>query len=175
MSIGFGARATYSQPYQSYANTPQQPATFTSNGQFKASYSSATPSTSTKQHPPHLSVSTKETSVKKPAIAKRTPEEYEIMGRTAERYFLTHAASLCSPITFLFTRLNSRLAHDQELILHPDVDSQFVDETDVIKRLLPYHIFQQPKEDLGSTVSGKAKTKVAEADLKEEIRGEGAF
>jgi hypothetical protein len=94
MSIGFGARATYSQPYQNYANTPQQPAIFTSNGQFKASYSSATPSTSTKQHPPQPSVYavpiTKETSVKKPAIAKRTPEECEIMAQTAERYF-SHA------------------------------------------------------------------------------------
>jgi len=87
----------------------------------------------------------------------------------------SHAAFLCFPITFLFTRLNSRLAHDQGLISHPDVDSQFVDETDVIKRLLPYHIFQQPKEDLGPTISGKAKANVAEVDLKEEIRGEGAF
>lgn len=177
MSISFGARATYSQPYQNYANTPQQPAIFTSNGQFKASYSSATPSTSTNQHPPVSAVSiTKETtSVKKPAIAKRTPEEYEIMAQTAERYFLICAAFLCFPIIFLLTRLNSRLAHDQRLISHPDVDSQFVDETDVIERLLPYHIFQQPKEDLGSTISGKATANPAEVDLKEEIRGKGAF
>ena len=176
MSISFGAQATYSQPYQNYANTSQQPAIFTSNGQFKASYSSAAPSTSTKQHPPQPSVCavpfTKEiTSVKKPANAKRTAEEYEIMSHTAERYFLTCTVSLSSQI-IIFTRLNSRLAHDQGLISHPDVDSQFVDETDVIKRLLPYHIFQQPKEDLTSTISGKAKANVAE---KEEIRGKRAF
>lgn len=67
-------------------------------------------------------------------------------------------------------RLNSCVAQDQGLVSHPDVDSQFVDEIDVIKRLLPYHIFQQPKEDLGSTISGKAKANVAEVDLKEEIR-----
>jgi len=70
-----------------------------------------------------------------------------------------------------FTRLNSLLAHDQGLISHPDVDSQFVDETDVIKRLLPYHIFHQPKEDLSSTISGRAKANLVEVNLKEEIRG----
>ena len=90
MSIGFGAQATYSQPYPNYTNIPQQGPIFTSNGQFRASYSSATgPSTSTGQHPPQPSVCaaiTKETtSVKKPAIAKRTQEEYEIMTQTAER------------------------------------------------------------------------------------------
>jgi len=89
MSIGFGAQATYSQPYSSYTNIPPQGANFTSNGEFRTSYSSATPSTSTKQHRPQPSVCaviTKETtSVKKPAIAKRTQEEYEIMTQTSER------------------------------------------------------------------------------------------
>ena len=77
----------------------------------------------------------------------------------------------CFTTIFLFTRLNSRLAHDQGLISHPDVDSQFVDETDVIKRLLPYHIFHQPKEDLSSTISGRTKANIVEVNLEEEIRG----
>ena len=74
-----------------------------------------------------------------------------------------------------FPRFNSCLAHDQELVSHPDVDSQFVDETDVINRLLPYHIFQQPIEDLGSVLLGHRKEKVAKVEWKEEIQGKAAI
>jgi Conserved region of unknown function on GLTSCR protein len=57
------------------------------------------------------------------------------------------------------------------MVLHPDVDSPFVDQLDVIRRLLPYHLFQHPKEDLDTIISGKGKEKAVEQDWREEIRG----
>jgi len=62
---------------------------------------------------------------------------------------------------FFFVRFKARLTQDREAVLHPDVDSPFVDELDVINRLLPYHIFQQPKDDLKRSISelGKGKEK----------------
>lgn len=66
-----------------------------------------------------------------------------------------------------FARFRERLAQDHSAALHPDVDSSFVDELDVIGRLLPYHVFQQPKDDLLKIVSGKGKETASE----QEIRG----
>ncbi|KAG1802861.1 uncharacterized protein HD556DRAFT_1332876 [Suillus plorans] len=42
----------------------------------------------------------------------------------------------------------SCLAADHAVVLNPDVDSPFVDAVDVVHRLLPYHVLQQPEEDL---------------------------
>lgn len=42
----------------------------------------------------------------------------------------------------------SCLAADHAAVLNPDVDSPFVDAVDVVHRLLPYHVLQQPQEDL---------------------------
>ncbi|KAH9892494.1 hypothetical protein C8Q73DRAFT_648680 [Cubamyces lactineus] len=75
------------------------------------------------------------------------------------------------------TRIASRLAEDQRAALVPDVETPFVDEVDVVRRLLPYHIFQQPKEDLDTVLqtgsvhpSRKGKRKATEEDmLREEI------
>ncbi|KAI8993105.1 hypothetical protein BD414DRAFT_412277 [Trametes punicea] len=74
-------------------------------------------------------------------------------------------------------RVASRLAEDHRAALFPDVETPFVDEVDVVKRLLPYHIFQQPKEDLEAVLqsgsmhlSRKGKRKATEEDLlREEI------
>lgn len=67
-------------------------------------------------------------------------------------------------------RFAERLAADQQAILKPDVDTPFVDAEDVVRRLLPYHIYQQPKEDLEKLISPKGKGK-AEDDLRSEIEG----
>ncbi|KAG6331090.1 hypothetical protein ID866_7999 [Astraeus odoratus] len=40
------------------------------------------------------------------------------------------------------------LAADHAAVMHPDIESPFSDAADVVNRLLPYHIFQQPHEDL---------------------------
>ncbi|KAI0645602.1 hypothetical protein C8Q79DRAFT_1070955 [Trametes meyenii] len=74
-------------------------------------------------------------------------------------------------------RVASRLAEDQRAALVPDVETPFVDGLDVVKRLLPYHVFQQPKQDLDMVLktgnfhpSHKGKRKATEEDLlREEI------
>ncbi|THG94161.1 hypothetical protein EW026_g7254 [Hermanssonia centrifuga] len=65
-----------------------------------------------------------------------------------------------------------KLAADHQAVLHPDVDTPFTDAVDVVKRLLPYHIFQHPAEDLLALTRpiGKGKRKATEEDLlREEI------
>ncbi|KAH9858813.1 hypothetical protein C2E23DRAFT_899171 [Lenzites betulinus] len=69
-------------------------------------------------------------------------------------------------------RTASSLAEDQRAALFPDTETPFVDGEDVVKRLLPYHIFQQPKEDLDAVLqsgsvrpSRKGKRKATEEDL----------
>lgn len=80
----------------------------------------------------------------------------------------------------LTRRFATRLAADHKAVLHPDVETPFVDAQDVVDRLLPYHIFLHPKEDLRpltdpcpSTLhSRKGKRKATEEDLlREEIAG----
>ncbi|KAI0769712.1 hypothetical protein BD413DRAFT_694254 [Trametes elegans] len=74
-------------------------------------------------------------------------------------------------------RIASKLVEDQRAALFPDVETPFVDQADVVKRLLPYHVFQQPKEDLDAYLqsgsvrsSPKGKRKATEVDLlREEI------
>ncbi|KAL1939897.1 hypothetical protein VTO73DRAFT_9597 [Trametes versicolor] len=74
-------------------------------------------------------------------------------------------------------RFASRLAEDQRAALAPDTDTPFADQVDVVNRLLPYHVFQQPREDLDAVLqsgsiypSRKGKRKATEEDLlREEI------
>lgn len=58
------------------------------------------------------------------------------------------------------------------------MEEPFTDARDVIRRLLPYHIFQIPKEDLNIMIhrplfsSAKGKSKATEADyVHEDIAG----
>ncbi|KAL0573202.1 hypothetical protein V5O48_008755 [Marasmius crinis-equi] len=78
---------------------------------------------------------------KNPRTKARTQEENDIIQATAARFA-------------------SRLAEDHAAVLNPDVDSPFVDSEDVVKRLLPYHIFLNPEEDITPLVidrKGKSK------------------
>ncbi|KAF9529367.1 hypothetical protein CPB83DRAFT_812168 [Crepidotus variabilis] len=90
-------------------------------------------------------------SLKKVINPKRNAEEIEIIKETAKK-------------------VKERILQDQNAVLHPDVDTPFEDELDVIKRLLPYHIYQQPRDDLELLISGKGKEKALDQDLKDEIR-----
>ena len=58
--------------------------------------------------------------------------------------------------------------------MYPDVDTPFIDEIDVVNRLLPYHVFQYPKQDISAMVhNSKGKAKATPEDLlREELRGE---
>ncbi|KAF9475767.1 hypothetical protein BDN70DRAFT_883256 [Pholiota conissans] len=92
--------------------------------------------------------STSADSVRQLANGNWTPEELAIVAQNLER-------------------LNIHIARDQKMVSHPDMDSAFVDEADVVQRLLPYHILQQPKEDLIMLAS---KGKGREIAWQEEIR-----
>ncbi|KAH6910368.1 hypothetical protein BKA70DRAFT_1424911 [Coprinopsis sp. MPI-PUGE-AT-0042] len=60
---------------------------------------------------------------------------------------------------------------DQAAVINPDVDTPFQDEYDVVKRLLPYHIYQQPRDDLQFILNGgKGKGKSVDRGLKAEIQ-----
>jgi len=70
------------------------------------------------------------------------------------------------------------LAADHAAVMHPDVDTPFADAADVVNRLLPYHVFQQPRDDLRSLTQRKrykGKEKVDCSDLRQEIQGECAM
>ncbi|KAJ7251495.1 hypothetical protein B0H12DRAFT_1119231, partial [Mycena haematopus] len=77
---------------------------------------------------------------------KRTPEEEGIIKRTAAGFA-------------------ARLAQDRASVLTPDTETPFSDTIDVVNRLLPYHIFQQPKEDLDR--KGKRKADDLETEIEE--------
>ncbi|KAJ7647250.1 hypothetical protein FB45DRAFT_821964 [Roridomyces roridus] len=82
---------------------------------------------------------------KPPRLKKRTPEEEETTKSTA-------------------ARVVTRLAQDHAAVLNPDTETPFTDCLDVVNRLLPYHVFLQPRDDLDRKGKGKAE------ELKAEIR-----
>lgn len=61
---------------------------------------------------------------------------------------------------------------DQLGALYPDADTPFEDEVDAVKRLLPYHIYQNPKLDLDEMRGSKGKSKATDIDIiRDEISG----
>lgn len=67
------------------------------------------------------------------------------------------------------------LRADHDAVMYPNVDTPFSDAVDVVQRLLPYHIFQQPHEDLHSLMQSKrnkGKEKAQDPDVQQEIEGE---
>ncbi|KAF8630642.1 hypothetical protein AX15_002793 [Amanita polypyramis BW_CC] len=138
--------ASASQPNAASQGTPQ-PAS-------QSLFSTASPGPSTWQPPSHWNVDQPVSAYRAKNSAKlksRLPEEQEIIAQTSARFA-------------------SRLASDHAAVLKPNVDSPFVDCMDVVNRLLPYHVFHQPQEDLITiTRSGKGKGKATENDIKTEI------
>ena len=51
------------------------------------------------------------------------------------------------------------------------MDTPFADEIDVVNRLLPYHVFQQPREDLEGLISKKGKEKAVDQEWRDEFEG----
>ncbi|KAL0956552.1 hypothetical protein HGRIS_002689 [Hohenbuehelia grisea] len=64
------------------------------------------------------------------------------------------------------TSFKARIAADHAAVLQPDVDTPFTDAADVVKRLLPYHVYQQPQDDLEWLLNGgKGKRKATELEM----------
>ena len=58
------------------------------------------------------------------------------------------------------------------MTLYPDADTPFQDELDVVNRLLPYHIFQHPQQDLTVLRGGVGKNKETDVEqLRKEVKG----
>ena len=61
-------------------------------------------------------------------------------------------------------RVTTLLVADHLSVMFPDVDTPFSDMEDVVRRLLPYHVLQQPAKDLQEVIfdpSGKGKARAA--------------
>ncbi|KAJ7497358.1 hypothetical protein FB451DRAFT_1211151 [Mycena latifolia] len=84
-------------------------------------------------------------SKKTPKAKKRTPEEEEITKRVA-------------------ARVAARLALDHAAVIHPDTETAFSDSIDVVNRLLPYHVFHQPTEDVDRKGKRKADDLLTEIE-----------
>lgn len=69
------------------------------------------------------------------------------------------------------------LAADHLSVVFPDVDTPFTDTEDVVRRLLPYHVLQQPAKDLQEVIFdpyGKGKARAVhnnEVENKVDIEG----
>ncbi|KAH9985997.1 hypothetical protein BJV74DRAFT_845843 [Russula compacta] len=70
-------------------------------------------------------------------------------------------------------RVAARLTADHISVLFPDVDTPFQDVEDAVDRLLPYHVFQHPREDLLKV--GKGKRKATEAEILQNELAETKF
>ena len=76
------------------------------------------------------------------------------------------------------TRFALNLAFDQLSALYPTTDAPFENAVDVVNRLLPYHIFQHPQENLDPAMRGvvdKGKGKTTSHDPANEIEGTTTF
>lgn len=102
---------------------------------------------------------------------KRTKEELEITHQAFERCV---ACPFFFPFAYpsSYLRFSARLAQDHIAVLQPDVDTPFTDHADAARRLLPFHIYQQPRDDLELLKRHKGKQKITNADHQEEIKGE---
>ena len=75
------------------------------------------------------------------------------------------------PLLCGYDRVAALLEADHLSVAFPDVDTPFDDTEDVIRRLLPYHVLQQPAKDLQEVIfgpSGKGKARAVrkgEADV----------
>lgn len=121
---------------------------------------------------PAVSVLLKRKSAK---LKKRSQEERDIASRTSARlvpYKILLSGLLHRVLNITRPRVAARLAADHQAVLYPDTETPFADAVDVVNRLLPYHVFQQPQEDLEyapSSAGRKGKQKAS----KEEIEIEG--
>ncbi|KAH9017054.1 hypothetical protein EDB85DRAFT_2017500 [Lactarius pseudohatsudake] len=68
------------------------------------------------------------------------------------------------------SRVAAHLTTDHVSVLFPDINTPFQDAGDVVDRLLPYHVFQHPREDLLKANKGKRRateTEILQSELAE--------
>lgn len=104
----------------------------------------------------------------------RRQEEVDAMQQTAVRCVVYVSAGDQQLIFLDPSSIATKLSTDHAAVLHPDIDSPFTSAADAVERLLPYHIYQHPLEDLFAFThpNRKGKRKATAEDLiREEIKG----
>ncbi|KAG8936804.1 hypothetical protein FRC02_011383 [Tulasnella sp. 418] len=72
-------------------------------------------------------------------------------------------------------RFQKALALDYELVQRPDIETPFEDAADAVRRLLPYHIFQHPQDELKYALEkGTGQTRSSGKGKEKECSTEGA-
>ena len=163
-----------SQPPIHVAQSLDTPSTSSAPSVAGNGYSIATTSTSQTSagHPPtHPNVNDSGARVVPLSSGKKGKQwlvtDQRIINKASERlYFLIFARSSDGRLTILLLyghdRAASLLAADHLSVMFPDVDTPFTDTEDVVRRLLPYHVLQQPAKDLQEVIfdpSGKGKAR----------------
>ena len=110
---------------------------------------------------------------------QRLVTDQRIITKASERFYLAFVAPsgemLTLPLLCGYDRAASLLAADHLSVMFPEVDTPFTDTEDVVRRLLPYHVLQQPAKDLQEVIfdpSGKGK---ARAVHENEVNVEGSW
>lgn len=74
--------------------------------------------------------------------------------------------------------MQALLAADQKAAMNPDIETPFADATDAVRRLLPFHVFHHPQEELEYAITAarkhdlfKGKGKARELDVPSHLQG----
>jgi len=113
---------------------------------------------------------------RRPPLVPLTPDEEAAAARVSARYVIPGIVIATTiPSKKISCRVAARLTADHISGLFPDVETPFRDVEDVVDRLLPYHVFQHPREDL-LKAGGKGKRKATESEiLQSELEGAPLF
>ncbi|KAG8864574.1 hypothetical protein FRB96_005078 [Tulasnella sp. 330] len=104
----------------------------------------------------------------KVALEAKREEEYKILlSRKRPRTEEDHATQQATR-----KRIQELLAADQKAAMNPDVETPFSDAADAVRRLLPFHVFHHPQEELEYAITAarkhdlfKGKGKAKELDV----------
>ncbi|KAG8885798.1 hypothetical protein FRB97_009504 [Tulasnella sp. 331] len=109
----------------------------------------------------------------KVALEAKREEEYKILlSRKRPRTEEDHATQQATR-----KRIQELLAADQKAAMNPDVETPFSDAADAVRRLLPFHVFHHPQEELEYAITAarkhdlfKGKGKAKELDVSPHLR-----
>ncbi len=105
---------------------------------------------------------------RRPPVVPLLPDEEAAATRVSSRYVMVLLIYIQQSIRIF--RVASRLTTDHISVLFPDVSTPFRDIGDIVDRLLPYHVFQHPREDLLQVNKGKRRATETEI-LQSEFAG----
>ena len=105
---------------------------------------------------------------RRPPVVPLSTDEEAAAARVSSRYVMGLLVLIQQSMRIF--RVATHLTADHVSALFPDVNTPFQDVGDVVDRLLPYHIFQHPREDL--LVANKGKRRATETEiLQSELAG----